>query len=93
MHTDQPTEVLYFSFALTYCRLEVYKPQIPFALNVLKANNVELTISTANTSWQDIDTRILLDLVARALPEMLLDAIPKPQETVKRISQHISIVK
>ena len=71
MQTDRPTTELYFVFAFTFCRLRVYTPQKDFALAILKIHDVEMLEKDANKDWQDVDTRLLLDLVQRALPRLI----------------------
>jgi hypothetical protein len=71
MQTDFPTVELYFAFAFTYCRLRVYVKEENFARRVLEANEVEFLEADASKDWQDIDTRLLSNLVREALPKLV----------------------
>ena len=86
MNLNHPTVELYFAFALTYCKLSVYASQEPFARRVLEASGVKWLTPSDNDTWQEIDTRVLLSLVSRALPQMLEEASPQPEELAKKIT-------
>ena len=74
MVTEFPTTEFYFVFAFTYCRLRVYTVQEPFIRKVLEVHDVEFLERSASESWQDIDTRILGDLICGALPKLFGEA-------------------
>jgi hypothetical protein len=67
METNYPTVELFFVFAFTYCKLKVYAKQETFARRILETQEVEFLSSSDSESWQEIDTRILLDLVVQHL--------------------------
>lgn len=71
MQTDYPTVELYFVLAFTFCKLRVYKEQEFFARKILEAQEVEFLTSKASKSWQEIDTRVLMELISRSLPQMI----------------------
>ena len=71
MNTNFPTTELHFVFAFTYCRLRIYEKQEPFIRKVLEAHYVEFLQPDASEDWQDIDTRVLLDMVNDVLPRLL----------------------
>jgi len=81
MRTDFPTVEIYFLFAFTYCKLKVYKEEAGFALKVLTVLNVEFLTEKENERWQEIDTRVLLNMVREALPEII------SKSTAKAISE------
>ncbi len=74
MQTDFPTVEIYFAFAFTYCKLRVYKLQESFIRKVLTARKVEFLKKEDSQGWQEVDTRLLLDMVSEALPKLLEDA-------------------
>ena len=71
MQTDFPTVELYFGFAFTFCKVKVYKTQEPFIRKVLEIHDVEFCTPEESGSWQEVDTRLLADLICGALPKML----------------------
>ena len=75
MRTDFPTVEIYFVFAFTYCKLRVYKKEEKLARRVLKAHNVEFLTGNENAGWEEIDTRVLLNLVKESLPKILSKSI------------------
>lgn len=91
MQTDHPTVELFFVFAFTYCKLQVYKRQEIFARRVLEAHNVEFLTSKDSDSWQEIDTRVLLELVGEALAKMLPGVLPQPKEVAKQVVTALGI--
>lgn len=84
MQTDFPTVEIFFVFAFTFCRMKVYKTQEDFARQVLLLEEVEFVGEEASSSWQEIDTRVLLDLVARAIPKLVPKIMLQPQEVKAR---------
>ena len=93
MQTDHPTVELYFVFAFTYCKLRVYKKQEVFARRVLEAHDVEFLTSKDSKSWQEFDTRILLDLVSEALPKLISRVLPQPSEVANKTAAALGIVQ
>lgn len=75
MQTDFPTVEIYFVFAFTFCKLRVYKEEETFARKVLNAHNVEFFKGNENETWQEIDTRVLLNLIKESLPKILAKPI------------------
>ena len=71
MQTDFPTVEIYFTFAFTYCKLRVYKEEEGFARIILEAHNVEFLTGNENKEWEEIDTRVLLNLIRESLPKIL----------------------
>lgn len=71
MQTDFPTVEICFAFAFTYCKVKVYTTQEPFLRKVLEIHEVEFLKPEESESWQEIDTRVLSDLICGALPKML----------------------
>lgn len=82
MNIDRPTVELYFVFAFTYCKLRVYIKDEEFVREILAdAGLQEWLEPDASKEWQEIDTRVLLDLTRTALPKMLkrrMEKIPAP---------------
>ncbi len=74
MQTEHPSVEIYFVFAFTFCKVRVYEVQELFIRKVLKTYKVEFLEPDASKDWQDIDTRVLLDLVSGALPKLLANA-------------------
>lgn len=93
MKTDHPTVELFFVFAFTYCKLRVYKKQEGFARRVLEAHNVEFLTSKDSDSWQEIDTRVLLDLVGEAIVKVIPSALPQPKEVAKQTAVALGIAQ
>lgn len=91
MQTDHPTVELYFVFAFTFCKLRVYKEQEAFARRILEMNKVEFLTSEDNKSWQEFDTRVLLELVGRVLPQLLSSVLPQPAEPTNRMAVTLGI--
>ena len=91
MQTDHPTVELFFVFAFTYCKLRVYTKQEPFARRILEAHNVEFLTSSDSEFWQEIDTRVLLDLIGEALTKTLPSILPTPGEVAKRTAISLGI--
>lgn len=91
MQTDFPTVELFFVFALTYCKLRVYQKQEAFARRVLEAHDVEFLTSKDSESWQEIDTRVLLDLVGEAITKTLPSVLPQPREIAKQVVATLGI--
>jgi hypothetical protein len=71
MQTDRPTTTLYFVFAFTYCKLEVYDTEIGFAKKILILNGAYFINKKHSTNWQTIDTRILLNLTKKVLLQLV----------------------
>ena len=82
MNIDRPTVELYFVFAFTYCKLRVYTKDEEFVREVLVDVGLQEWLKPdASKGWQEIDTRVLLDLIRTALPKMLerrMQKIPAP---------------
>ena len=91
MQTDHPTVELFFVFAFTYCKLRVYKKQEVFARRILEAHEVEFLTSKDSKSWQELDTRVLLDLVADTLPKMISSILPQPNEVANKMATALGI--
>lgn len=94
MNTDHPTVTLYFVFAFTYCRLLVYEKQEAFARKMLEAAGVEFSTPNGRDcrqDYQEVDTRLLLALVATAFPKMLKKALPTRDEIIKQTSELFEI--
>jgi hypothetical protein len=96
MNTDHPTTELYFVFALTYCKLRVYDKQEAFAQRILDALVSKEEVETMKREeaekeglhrFQEIDTRLLLELVSTALPSMLRDGIATLQKSILEITK------
>ncbi len=83
MQTNFPTVTLHFVFAFTFFKLKVYKKQEAFARRVLEIHDVEFAKESDSDSWQEFDTRVLLDLVGQAvlktIPDVLKPSIIKDQ--------------
>ena len=75
MQTDFPTVEIYFVFAFTFCKLRVYKEEETFARKVLKAHGAEFLKGDETEAWQEVDTRVLLNLIRESLPEILAKPI------------------
>lgn len=71
MRTNFPTVEIFFAFAFTYCKLRVYKEEEVFARKVLGAHNVEFLTGNESESWEEIDTRVLLNLVRESLSKII----------------------
>lgn len=71
MNTNFPTVTLYFVLSFMYCKLQVYKKQEPFIRKVLEVHRVIFLDQYASNDWQEIDSRVLLDMVCHALPTLL----------------------
>ena len=71
MQTNLPTVEIFFVFAFTYCKLRVYKEEEEFARKVLRTHDVEFLTGNENESWEEIDTRVLLNLVREFLPKLI----------------------
>ncbi len=91
MQTDFPTVELFFVFAFTYCKLRVYKKQEAFARRVLEAHDVEFLTAKDSDSWQEIDTRVLMDLVGDAIVKVLPNVLPQPKEVAKQTAAALGI--
>jgi|GEM_PF-1814513 hypothetical protein len=74
MQTEFPTKEIYFGFAFTYCKLRVYEDQESFIRQVLEIHDVEFLEPQVSNSWQEIDTRLLSDLICGAVPKLLAQA-------------------
>ncbi len=74
MQTNYPTVEIHFVFAFTFCTLKVYKTQEMFIRKVLEIYDVEFLEPEESTDWQEIDTRVLSDLICGAFPKMLTEA-------------------
>ncbi len=70
IQTEFPTVEIHFVFAFTFCKLRVYTDEEDFARKVLKGQNVEFLEGKESESWQEIDTRVLLNLVRKSLPKI-----------------------
>jgi hypothetical protein len=87
MYTDHPTVEIYFVFVYTFCKLKVYVAEETFARKVLEALGDEIEFCEAgdNGSWHEVDTRLLLNLLAKGLPKLvsqsMRDAIALPSRT------------
>jgi hypothetical protein len=84
METNYPTVEIYFVFALTYCKLRAYEEQKALAQNILEAlaskEAIELVspeevVKEGVERFQEVDTRLLLDFLQRALPEMVKESM------------------
>ena len=71
MQTNFPTVEIYFVFAFTYCKLRVYKEEERLARRILVVHDVEFLKGNENETWQEIDTRVLLNLVRESLFKIL----------------------
>lgn len=71
MQTNFPTVEIYFVFAFTYCKLRVYKDEEVFARKILEGHRVEFLTGSESEGWEEIDTRVLLNLVRESLPKIL----------------------
>ncbi len=91
MQSNFPTVEIYFAFALSYCKLRVYKKQEAFARRILETQEVEFLASSASKDWYEIDTRVLLDLVGQALPGLISKALPQPDEVTAKIKGALGI--
>lgn len=91
MQTNHPTTTFYFAFAHTYCKLQVYKTQETFARKILDFHQVEFLTESSSKSWQDIDTRVLLDLVGNALPKLITLALPQPTSIAQSVAKQIGV--
>lgn len=91
MQTDHSTVELFFCVAFTYCKLRVYKRQEAFARRLLESQNIELLPSTTSESWREFDTRVLLELVSAALPELIEDALPQSSAVAHKIVDSFGI--
>lgn len=77
MQTNFPTVEIFFVFALTFCKLRVYKEDEGFARKILEAHDVEFLTENESKRWEEIDTRILLNLVKESLPKILSKSVSK----------------
>lgn len=91
MQTDHPTVELYFGFAFTYCKLRVYKKNEVFARRVLEMSGAELADASESESWQEIDPRVMLDLVSQALPKILAKVLPQPKNVANDVAAALGI--
>lgn len=78
MNTNFPTVTLYFGFAFTFCKLQVYKKDEDFARKILDAARVEWmneedcpSNRRPDDRWQEFDTRVLLSVIREALPKII----------------------
>lgn len=91
METDFPTVELFFVFAFTYCKVKVYKQNEAFARNILEANDVEFLERSESNDWQEVDTRLLLDLVGLALTKLLPSMLQQPEVVAKQMEVRLGI--
>jgi hypothetical protein len=89
VNTDHPTTEVHFVFAMTYCRVCVYRQEERFAKQWLeKIPGVEIVSASASRSWQEVDTRILMRLVFQSTTQIS----EKIYELKKSITQIESVV-
>ena len=90
MNTEFPTEEIFFAFAFTNCRVKVYRTEEEFTRKVLEAAGVEF-FEHNDEKCQEIDTRILMDLIGRAFPKLLETAIPDRKILIKQACDKFAI--
>lgn len=92
MRTDFPTTELYFIFASTYCKMQIYQKDEAFARHILRRHGAEF-FTQGGDSWHEVDTRLLLALVAEVLPQAIADMIPSPEKVAEKAKANLGIVR
>ena len=84
MQTDFPTVEIFFVFAFTHCRVRVYEGEEDFIREVLVAQEVEfLEPEEAITNFEELDHRVLVNLIREALPEIIKKKFSRAPEDMQ----------
>ena len=79
MQLDHPTTEIFFVYALSFCRVKIYKSDERFIRKLLKAADIEV-FEHKNEDCLQVDTRLWTAIISEAIPELMGEVMKKETE-------------
>lgn len=94
MNTEHPSTYFHFIFGFTFCRVKVYKTEEAFIKKLFEIGDEHGVIEIDDGSekgYQEIDTRVLLSIIASIFPKLIEEYLPDKKSLLDKALSELGL--